>query len=194
MNEPACRRFEDALGLEVLGELREAAARDLLESHLRECAACRAERERLAALLAAVRRAGAAPAWSPGEVDSLCRAVRRRLPPERPRGILSRWREFVLRPLPALAAAGLLLAFAVAGLRGTWGPRPDLEGADLVRAEWDPGDLEVIRHLDLLQELETIERLVHLVDLPDSLPAEPGGGTEEERQGRGDEARGERTA
>jgi len=193
MKEPACRRCEEALGLEALGELREAAARDLLESHLRECAACRAERERLAEILAAARRAAAAPAWSAREVDALCLAVRRRLPQERPQGALSRWRAFFLRPLPALAAAGLLVAFAVAGLRGTWGLRAGPAGTEMT-AEWDPGDLEVIRHLDLLQELETIERLVHLVDLPDALPAGPGGGAEEERQERGDEGRGEKTA
>lgn len=193
MKKPACRRFEEALGLEALGELRQPAGRDLLEAHLRECAACRAERERLTEILAAARRAAAAPAWSPGEVDALCLAVRRRLPQKRPQGALSRWRDFFFRPLPALAVAGLLLAFAVAGLHRNWGLRAGPAETEMT-AEWVPGDLEVLRHLDLLQELETIERLVHLVDLPEALPAGPGNGAEEERQERGDEGRSEKAA
>lgn len=196
MKKPLCPTFEEELLLQAAGEPPgDPARRGALETHLRECAACRAERERLGLLFAAARRAGTPPALSPVQVGLLSAAVRRDLEKKRSRSRV--WRMpwvggWIPRPLPAVAAALVLLALTVGGVR-FFLDRAEAPGEAEIASEWGPRDLEVIRHLELLRELDTIEKLVHVVDLPDSLPGVPAG-SEEERQERGDEVHPEKTA
>jgi hypothetical protein len=49
-------------------------------------------------------------------------------------------------------------------------------------------DLEVIQHLDLLKEMDTIERLIQVVDLPDDLPGTEQGAPETEEGMHRDES------
>ncbi|MEJ5357396.1 MAG: hypothetical protein WHT06_01875 [Desulfobacterales bacterium] len=196
MKKTLCPTLEEELLLLAAGEPPgDPARREILEAHWRQCAACRAERERLGLLFAAARRAGVSPALSPAQVNALSAAVRGELEGKRSR--FRGWRlpwggGWIPRPLPAVAAALVLLAVAVGGVRFL-PDRAEAPGEAEFAAEWSPRDLEVIRHLELLRELETIEKLVHVVDLPDALPGVPGG-AEEERQERGNEVPDEKTA
>ncbi len=193
MKEPLCLQLEQDLLLQVTGEPPgDSARRRLVEAHLRQCALCRAEQERLIRLFAAGRRAADSPELSPAQVDRLCAAVRSALEKPPSRG----WRAWFgggfPRPLPALAAA-LVLVVAVGGGVRFFLERPEAPGEAERVSEWSPHDIEVIRHFELLRELETIEKIVHVVDLFDAPSGNPEG-PEEERQKGGDEARSEKTA
>ena len=48
--------------------------------------------------------------------------------------------------------------------------------ADLAsEAQLEPPDLDVVKHLDLLRDMDTIEKLIQIVDIPDNgqTPGEP---------------------
>ncbi len=194
MTESLCLQLEEELLLQVSGEPPgDPARRRLLDAHLRQCAPCRAEKERLTRLFAAARCAAAPPELLPAQVDRLSAAVRRILEKKTSRG---GWRPWLVggfpRPLPALALALVLVVAAGGGLR-YFLDRPEAPGAAERISEWSPRDIEVIRHLELLRDLETIEKIVHVVDLSDSPPGAPEG-PEDEGPKDGDDLRTDKTA
>jgi hypothetical protein len=155
-----CSRQNDALMLDVLGEPMDPMLRREWEDHLAACEGCRRERAELVHVLGRVRNAGEPPALSARQADAMVNAVGWRLRNERlqshaaPRRRITVWR--------SLAAACALLVVVALGYRAQehFFPEPV---ADLQ-------DIEVIKHLDLLREMDTIERLVEVVDL-DLTPA-----------------------
>jgi len=161
--EKACRNQNEALVLDVLGELHDSRMRSEWEGHLRACGGCRRERARMLQLLGKVREAGMPPELSATQVDAMAGAVGWRLRNER----LARPQETDRRRrlIPALAAACALLVVVAFGYRfkDRWtGP----EGSGEISAELHAQDLDVIKHLDLLKDMDTIEKLIHVVDLP----------------------------
>lgn len=161
--ETTCRHSNDTLLLDVLGELNDARLRDSWEKHLRGCVACRRERDRMLRLIGDVRRSGMPPELTPAQAQAMANAVGWRLKNERPGRPEKTGRR--LRLMPALAAACALFVAVFLGDRLT--DRVfDREGGDEISAELNVLDLEVINHLDLLKNLDTIERLIHVVDLP----------------------------
>jgi len=56
-----------------------------------------------------------------------------------------------------------------------------------------PEDLEVIKYLDLLKDMDTIEKLIHVVDIPDNVPGAEEG-AQEETQGMHRDENGKRYA
>jgi anti-sigma factor RsiW len=131
-------------------------ARARVEAHLADCAACRAELERLWKALGAL---DALPATQPGPgFEARLEAALAR---ERKPAWWARW----LRPAPALAlggalAAALLLVVLVQGTAPPAGPRllPADELAVAERLELF-ADLEALEQLELLEDLEAIESL-----------------------------------
>ena len=173
----ACSHYGDTLMLDVLGEPMDPQLRRGWDSHLASCEGCRREREQLALVLGRVRRAGEPPALSARQADAMARHVGWRLRNERltaraasPRRVTV-WR--------SLAAACALLVVVALGYQAQeqFSPEPV---ADLQ-------DIEVIKNLDLLREMDTIEKLVEVVDL-DLTPAgpEPGQAPGAETQGSRD--------
>jgi len=160
--EKACRTQNETLMLDVLGELNDSRMRREWEGHLRACDSCRRERSRMLQLLGKVREVGMPPELSAAQMDAMAGAVGWRLRNER----LSRpqktgWR---LRLVPALAAACALLVVVAFGyrFRDRWaGP----EGGGEITAELQAEDLDIIQHLDLLKDMGTIEKLIHVVDV-----------------------------
>jgi hypothetical protein len=161
--EKACRNQNETLMLDVLGELHDSRMRSEWEAHLRACDSCRRERACMLQLLGNVREAGAPPGLSAAEMDAMAGAVGWRLRNER----LARPQKNArsLRLVPALAAACALLVVVVFGyhLKDRW---TSPEGRGEISAELHAEDLDVIKHLDLLKDMDTIEKLIHVVDLP----------------------------
>ena len=158
-----CRNQGDTLMLDVLGELNDSRLRGQWEEHLNGCAGCRRERDRMLRLIGNVRRTGTPPELTPDQAQAMADAVGWRLRNER----LGRPEKESRRPrlIPALAAACALFVVGILGYRLA-DRLFDREGSDEITAELNVQDLDVINHLDFLRNMDTIEKLIHVVDLP----------------------------
>ena len=144
----------------LLDDALDPARRSEAEAHLAACPACRAERDRLAAALAALRDLPAPPPPSPAfEARFWARLAREQ---DRPRGALARlaalrWR--LVGPLAGAAAAAAVVV-VVARHRADDETRMAqnldlLDKYELVASLGDvegPEDVEVVAHLDELKE------------------------------------------
>jgi hypothetical protein len=169
----ACRNHNETLMLDVLNELADSRVRRDWEGHLASCPGCRSERERMLHLLGQVRASGSPPELSDAAAQRMASAVSRQIRNRPGRGSWSGWS---IRLVPALAAACLLIITVIAGywFQGSFfgaGKVADLASAPQLEAP----DLEVVKHLDLLREMDTIEKLIQIVDIPDNgqAPGEP---------------------
>ncbi len=160
--EKICRNQNEALMLDVLGELHDPRMRSEWESHLGGCESCRRERGRMLQVLGKVRQAGTPPELSAVQVDAMAGALGWRLRNERLQRTPQTGRR--LRWVPALAAACALLVVVAFGYRfkDHW-VAPE-EGREIAM-EMYPDDLDIIKNLDLLKDLDTIEKLIHVVDV-----------------------------
>lgn len=139
----------------------EPGRRSEVEAHLAACAACRAERDRLAAALEALRGLPAPPPPSPAfEARFWARLARGE---DRPRGTLARlaalprWR--LIGPLAGAAAAAAVVVVLVARQRADemrMAQNLDLlDQYEMVASLGDvesSEDVEVVTHLDELRE------------------------------------------
>jgi len=163
----ACADREETLLLDVYGELP-PGDRPAWERHLDACSACRGERQRLVQVLKAVREAMPAPAILPEETKALQQSLTRSWMGDRSKpwwhGLLF---GISLRPLPALATACLVLV--VTG----WFTLQWVQTRSRTRTVPEPqekvmvSDLEVLENLDLLEEMDDIEKVVQVVDQRD---------------------------
>lgn len=180
-----CPIHHETLILDATGELKDDGLRRQWETHLEACPACRAERARLVRLLGKMRDTAAPAELSRAEAHLMAMGVLRKLrrPTERRMGgWLPRW-------APAAAALLLLLAASVYYLQDHFSggdKMADLRIEDQVPLQ----DIEVIRQLDFLRNWDTIEKLVHVVDVDPS----PGGAPIDEDSGRTQGARSTRHA
>lgn len=165
-----CSHYQALLWAAVHGELP-PAERPALDDHLADCSACRHEKERLTQVLQSTKAVLAPPERSAAEQAELTRRIRRALAADRQRQV--GWRRFLPTPgawrLPALAAAGtavaLLVWLALPGVQ----PQPPMRTA-ATPAQEEPAlyeDIEILNNLDMLEELEDIQRLVRVVDSRD---------------------------
>jgi anti-sigma factor RsiW len=166
----ACPDRQDTLMLDVYNELR-PEERSAWQRHLASCRACREERERLAGLLNRVQAAAAVPRLSSAAAESLTRAVIRDL--EAGRKPRRRFFGLTITTLPALAAAAL--TFFVVGWFGvhklTQKPQEiaSTPSRALMAREENVivQNIELMENLDLLQDIEVVEKLVRVVDQRD---------------------------
>lgn len=161
--QSACRNQNETLMLDVLGELHDSSVRRMWEDHLRACDGCRRERGRMLQLLGKVREAGMPPELPAAQTDSMAAAVGWRIRNERlaqsGKTIGRRFRLF-----PALAAGCAFMVVLAVGYRlqdRLFGP---LGGGDIA-VEMQEQDFEVVKHLDLLKDMDTIEKLIQVVDI-----------------------------
>jgi anti-sigma factor RsiW len=168
----ACQDHEDTLWLDVYDELT-PEQRQVWESHLASCGPCREERQRMRNLVSELKQSAQPRPMTAGETETLVsRIVRQqsrrrwRLPgTDRPIG---RW-------APAFTMAGVLLV-ALGILAHRW-LLPSTVGLPVA---FDPGrnpaiaqDIDIIQNLDMLKDMDEIQKLVKMVDndrktLPDS--------------------------
>jgi len=159
----ACRNQNETLMLDVLGELHDSSVRRMWEDHLRACDGCRRERAQMLQMLGKVREAGMPPELPAERADSMAAAVGWRIRNER----LARPGKTTgrrIRLFPALAACCAFMVMVAVGYRlqdHLFGP---LGGGD-ISAELQEQDFEVVKHLDLLKDMDTIEKLIHVVDI-----------------------------
>jgi anti-sigma factor RsiW len=165
MNPCADRR--ETLMLDVYGELP-SSGRTAWERHLETCAGCREERRELVRLLEVARASMTAPALSPKKAEQLRDSITESWVAKRP----TRWWQglFVgvrLGPVPALAAVCLLLlALGWFGVREFQTRSLNGRGATITERIM-VSDVEVIENLDLLEDMDDIERVVQVVDHQD---------------------------
>jgi len=146
----------------VRGDL-DPADRARVDAHLVACDHCRASRDRFAALMTEL--ADTAPAPPPIHWGAYRAELRERL--ER-RTSASGWLWARLaRPLPALAAAGLVAVLVMAGLpggvRAPGAPDPLALDNTLLATQLDMiARLDVVQQLDLLEDFNVIGELDEL--------------------------------
>lgn len=161
-----CRNYNETLMLDVLDELTDPRVRRDWEGHLASCSGCRTEKARMRHLLGQVRVSGSPPELSDAEALRMTGAVSREIRNRPSRASRSGWS---FRLVPALAAACLLIITVMAGywLQGSFfgaGRVADLASEPQLEAL----DLDVVKHLDLLRDMDTIEKLIQIVDIPDN--------------------------
>jgi hypothetical protein len=161
--QETCRHPNDTLMMDVMGELNDTRLRGPWEEHLKGCVACRRERDSMLRLIGDVRQTGTPPELTPAQVQAMADAVGWRLRNERLGRPEKSGRR--LRLLPALAAVCAVFVVVVFGYRLA-DRLFDREGGGDISAELNVQDLEVINYLDLLKNIDTIEKLIHVVDLP----------------------------
>jgi len=169
----ACRNHNETLMLDVTDELTDPRVRRDWEGHLASCAGCRTEKARMLQLLKQVRASGSPPELSEAEAQRMAGTVSREIRNRSGRISGSGWS---FRLVPALAAACVLIITVMAGY---W-VQDSFFGAGRVgnlasEPQLDPPDLDVVKHLDLLRDMDTIEKLIQVVDIPDNgqAPGDP---------------------
>jgi anti-sigma factor RsiW len=159
-----CAARKETLLLDVHGELP-ASERPAWQRHLDICPGCRRERQELVRVLDGVREAIPSPTLSPEHAKALRELVTRGWRANRApawwQGLFFGMR---LRPVPTLVAVGLLLAVV-----GWFGLHELRTVYDTLRSPEAPkqvivSDAEVIENLDLLEQMDDIEKVVRLVD------------------------------
>lgn len=169
----ACRAYKESLLLDVYGELgfKERAE---WERHLEGCPSCREERRKMLLFLDRIQQSTQAPELSPERAEALSHALQARAPGRETNS--RRWERMVpFAPARALAAvtAACFLVVISGWLALTWFERP-ASGPDISgEIQLTQRELEVIRNLELLEELETLRKLVHAIDHNDAMSRSP---------------------
>jgi hypothetical protein len=158
----ACRQQNEILMLDVLGELNDPQLRRGWKEHLKACDGCRRERASMLSLLGKVKHAAMPPELSAEQADAMAKAIGWKLRNERSQTVQATGRRFRFLPVFASACAIIVVLFTGYQLQDRFWGR-DSETAM-------SADLEVIQHLDLLKDMETIEKLMQVVDVPDNMP------------------------
>ncbi len=171
----ACKDYHETLMLDVMGE-PDPENRNRWENHLNGCGACRSERTRLSRLLEEMRKHANPPELSETAVDRFAQHISWTLRNENIRaGLKQQPRATVLRRIPAMAALCLLLAFGAvlwyrAGDRFFQSGQMGDQRAEMALPKQD---LDVIKNLDMLRDMETIRTLVQTIDHPDNTSQDP---------------------
>jgi hypothetical protein len=162
----ACPNHQETLYLDVYGELNTKNCLDW-ERHLETCPGCREERRKLLSLLQLVREEIPTPQLSPEKTNALSWSIKRGIRDQR--ATAEWWKRLLATPnrlIPTLAAASIMIValgwFSISKLQGP----SSFENLSSLK----PGekmivkDLEVINNLDLLEEMDTLKKLVQVVD------------------------------
>ena len=162
----ACIDRDEVLMLDVYGELSEEERAEW-EQHLEQCAGCREERQKMLRFIDRIKREMPPPPFSSDKAGALSRALQGRLHEGK---TVSRWWERIV-PAPSRTLAAVAAACCVVVLAGwlalKWfeapSPHPDVRA----EAQISEKDIEIIKNMDLLEDLETLRKLVQVVDHKD---------------------------
>ncbi len=162
----ACEHLRENLTLYIYGELDPVAGREV-ENHLAICEGCRHEHSHLSTILAKVRDTGVAPELSTREVRTMAADISRKLKAGRRR---NRWQQYLdimpSRLIPAAAMAGVLIitvaVISYVKLNKPAGipPVSMKQNEELILSD---KDLEILDNLELLKEMEAIQKLSRVV-------------------------------
>jgi hypothetical protein len=157
-----CSDIQRKLLLDIHGALDERDRAEL-KSHLTVCRDCRDERERLLVLHEKIKEVSKPPELSPASANAMVTAVHERLKGE-PTGWLKKIfskTHFPVVPIAAAACAAVVVGLLAYRLLI---PQSGFTVPPRQQPHYTEQDLEVIRHLDLLRNMDAIEKLVHIVD------------------------------
>lgn len=162
----ACEHLKENLTLYVYGELDPTTGQKV-ENHLEHCEGCRQEHERLSTILTRVKEASVSPQLSPLEARAMAANISRILKAGTRRTWWRQYLEFMpSRLIPAAAMAGaLIITVAVVGylnLNKTPGMAPVSlnQNEELMLSD---KDLEILDNLELLKEMDAIQKLSRAV-------------------------------
>lgn len=163
----ACEHLIENLTLYVYGELDPATGTKVAD-HLQNCEGCRNEYRRLSSVLDKIREASVSPQLSPLQARSMAAEISRTLKAGTRR---TWWHQYLTllpaRLAPTVAIAGaLVLTVAVIGYLGL-NRTPDTvtvsqnQNEELMLSD---KDLEILDNLELLKEMDAIQKLSRVVN------------------------------
>ncbi len=164
----ACHHQKKNLVLYAYGELDSNTGKEI-ENHLEKCKFCRSEHQQLLSLLGNIRETVSSPELSAKQVNSLVTHIKWKLK-DRPKE--KGWRRYLdFRPahmLPAVATACVLII--AAGIIGyvkfndtnEFQPIAVQQNKELMLSDTD---LEIVKNLEFLKEMDAIQKLSQVVDL-----------------------------
>ncbi len=170
-----CPRYQKTLWLDVYNELS-AEARLKWEVHLEGCEGCRQEKMRMSQLINNMQRHFHPPVTVALSPENLFRGA---APELKALSFTKRWRAYVfggsLRRIPAMASVGImLLMICIFSYRATNTMFENTAGSSSAISEQIVTvDTEMLNHLDLLKDMDTVQKLIQVVDTTDYLPLDP---------------------
>jgi len=162
-----CNDYREMLYLDVYGEGAQTF-RPGFEEHLKICSMCRAERDELRHLIGTLRLRLPCPSLSPESAGKLARSVMGTLREE----AVSRDKKRIRHPfIPLLAAASLLIAalgwFEFGASDKALSPTRSVSKINS-EEQLIFKDFDVINNMELLEDMETIRKVVNAVDSGDN--------------------------
>jgi len=163
-----CAEYMEILFLDIYGEL-DSVTRSKWETHLSECATCKQEYTRMLSLVGKVKEVMTPPPLPEADAQSMIRTVRAEMIHGEERRSKPGWLSQSWRLSPALATACVFAAIISIWSVGSFDSHlnkdrnPGKEYSQGVRVE----DLEIIQNLDILKQMDSVEKLVHALDEPE---------------------------
>ena len=164
----ACQNQQKKLVMYVHGELGSNSGKEI-ENHLASCKFCRSEHQQLLSLLGNIKASTASPDLSPKQVNSLVTNIKWKLKDRNKESLWQRYLDF--RPahmIPAIAAACILIiAAGVIGymMNEDANEFQSVAGRQIEELVLSDSDLEIVKNLELLREMDAIQKLSQVVDL-----------------------------
>jgi len=163
----ACDHKKQNLVLYAYGEL-DAAAGKKVENHLAKCEPCRTECRQLLSLLGKLKETVNSHELSPREVKSLVANIKVNLKNRQKERWWQRFGDYgPSRFIPALAMASILIIslgiFSYVNLSDNGG-LPILSKTQKEELILSDRDLEIVKNLEFLKELDAIQKLSQVVD------------------------------
>ena len=163
----ACHNQKKNLVLHAHGELDSDSGREV-ENHIAKCQPCRSEYQQLSTLLGNIKDTIPSPELSPKQVNSLVTNIKWKLNDRKEE---TWWQRYLyLKPahmVPAVATACILIiAAGIIGYVKINGPskfQPVIgqHNKDLMLNDTD---LEIVKNLEFLKEMDAIQKLSQVVD------------------------------
>ena len=164
----ACHNQKKNLVLYTYGDLDSNSGKEI-ENHLAKCKFCRSEYQQLLSLLGNIRETASLPELSPKQVNSMVTHIKWKLKDKQKDKWWRRYLDF--RPvhmIPAIATACILII--TAGIIGyvkindtdEFQPIAAQQNEELILSETD---LEIVKNLEFLKEMDAIRKLSQVVDL-----------------------------
>ena len=164
----ACHHQKKNIVLFAHGELDSNSGKEI-KNHLARCTSCRTEYQQLLSLLGNIRETVSSPELSPKQVASLVTNIKWKLKDRKKDNWWRRYLDF--RPahrIPAIATACILII--TAGIIGYLKNNDTNEFQTVAIQQNEESmlsdtDLEIVKNLEFLKEMDAIQKLSQVVDL-----------------------------
>ena len=163
-----CQKEKKNLVLYAYGELDANSGKEI-EEHLASCKFCRSEYQQMLSLLGNIKETVTSPELSPKQVNTLVTNIKWELEDRKKTKWWRRYRD--LRPvqmIPVIATACILIiAAGIIGYVKTndtngFQPIAGQQGEELMLSDTD---LEIVKNLEFLKEMDAIQKLSQVVDV-----------------------------